>query len=121
MSILLYFYFTIFTFFVIFIIFVIFVMIVFVIITRIIFKKWLACCYLPLVRFFYQDHVMFKFTNFVTPGTIYHGVVGNSGKCFVAEEEAGTQATVKLKVFRETKVPGICADDFDTKQVSFSC
>ena len=73
---------------------------------------------------------MFKFTNFVTPGTIYHGTVtGFKKSCEAGEEGAATTAagaaaggeedgpTVSLKVFRETKVPGICADDYETKQV----
>lgn len=61
---------------------------------------------LPLV----QDHIMFKFTNFVTPGTIYHGTVSKGGG------DGGT-ADVSLKVYRETKVPGITSTDFETKQV----
>lgn len=51
---------------------------------------------------------MFKFTNFVTPGTIYHGTVAKG-------EAEG--AEVSLKVYRETKVPGINTSDFETKQV----
>ncbi|CAM9182596.1 unnamed protein product [Pylaiella littoralis] len=57
------------------------------------------------------DHIMFKFTNFVTPGTIYHGTVSSG-------EKGG--AEVSLKVFLETKVPGIDASDFETKQIRYS-
>lgn len=53
---------------------------------------------------------MFKFTNFVTPGTIYHGTVSKG------VGDGGT-ADVSLKVYRETKVPGITSTDFETKQV----
>lgn len=60
-----------------------------------------------------QDHILFKFTNFVTPGTIYYGVVQKT----TIDPDLGAEAEVKLKVYRETKVPGIDADDFETKQV----
>ena len=74
---------------------------------------------------------MFKFSNFVTPGTIYHGTITGSRACGAGEEGRDGNATpaaatadakgqgpsITLKVFRETKVPGICADDFETKQV----
>ncbi|CAN0426445.1 unnamed protein product, partial [Hapterophycus canaliculatus] len=55
------------------------------------------------------DHIMFKFTNFVVPGTIYHGTVSSDGVTGAAE--------VGLKVYLETKVPGINTGDFETKQV----
>ncbi|CAM9809191.1 unnamed protein product [Ectocarpus sp. 6 AP-2014] len=58
------------------------------------------------------DHIMFKFTNFVTPGTIYHGTVSKG-------EGGGGTADVSLKVYRETKVPGITSTDFETKQVRY--
>lgn len=54
---------------------------------------------------------MFKFTNFVTPGTIYHGTVSGGGA------GDGSAAEVSLKVYLETKVPGITTSDFETKQV----
>lgn len=58
-----------------------------------------------------QDHIFLKFTNFVTPGMIYGGNVEKIG-------EGETQDTsVKLEVFRNTEVPGINVDNFETKQV----
>lgn len=61
---------------------------------------------------------MFSFTNFVTPGTIYHGTVTKSE---VEESGSGSAksstASVSLKVYYETKVPGISSDEFETKQV----
>ena len=66
---------------------------------------------------------MFSFTNFVTPGTIYHGTVSTSGGGLPVGSRgsatASPTATVKLEVFHETKVPGISSDDFETKQVRF--
>ena len=59
---------------------------------------------------------MFKFTNFVTPGTIYHGTVSGGG----AGGDAAA-AEVSLKVYLETKVPGITTSDFETKQVGEDC
>lgn len=56
---------------------------------------------------------MFKFTNFVTPGTIYHGTVSGG-------EGGDAAAEVSLKVYLETKVPGITTSDFETKQVNES-
>ncbi|CAM9414082.1 unnamed protein product, partial [Sphacelaria rigidula] len=58
-----------------------------------------------------HDHIFLKFTNFVTPGMIYGGNVEKIG-------EGETQDTsVKLEVFRNTEVPGINVDNFETKQV----
>ncbi|CAN0424105.1 unnamed protein product, partial [Laminaria digitata] len=54
---------------------------------------------------------MFKFTNFVTPGTIYHGTASAAA--------GGSGPNISLKIFRETKVPGISADDFETKQIQY--
>ncbi|CAM9548405.1 unnamed protein product [Ascophyllum nodosum] len=69
------------------------------------------------------DHIMFSFTNFVTPGTIYHGTVSTSGGGLPVGSRgsatASPTATVKLEVFHETKVPGISSDDFETKQVRY--
>eukprot|EP00903_Cladosiphon_okamuranus_P005893 g5828.t1 len=59
------------------------------------------------------DHIMFKFTNFVTPGTIYHGTVSGGA-------EGGAAAGVSLKVYLETKVPGIATSDYETKQIRYS-
>lgn len=67
---------------------------------------------------------MFKFTNFVTPGIIFQGTVkkkNGGGKEVNGNGSGSTDTTatngVDLKVFRETTVSGISADEFETKQV----
>lgn len=74
-----------------------------------------------------QDHIFFKFTNFVTPGLIYRGSIEKAtavdgaaiaaDSTTVTDKSATVDASVKLEVFRNTQVPGICLEDFETKQV----
>lgn len=76
------------------------------------------------------DHIFFKFTNFVTPGLIYRGSIEKAtavdgaaiaaDSTTVTDKSATVDASVKLEVFRNTQVPGICLEDFETKQVRYA-